>query len=63
VLLALRDCSPDSIHLVAIGCEADIPPPRAAYRLDVIDHLRHQRAIFAVMHTGVLAQRYGNVRA
>jgi hypothetical protein len=30
--MALRDYSPD-----AIGCEADMPPPRAAYRLDVID--------------------------
>jgi hypothetical protein len=25
--------------------------------------MRHQRAIFAVMHNGVLAQRCGNVRA
>jgi hypothetical protein len=25
-------------------------------------HLRHQRAIFAVMHSGVLPQRCGNVR-
>jgi hypothetical protein len=25
-------------------------------------HLRHQRAMFAVMHSGVVAQRCGNVR-
>src|SRR5262249_54867924 len=28
-----------------------------------LTHLRHQRAIFAVMHSDVPAQRYGNVRA
>jgi len=27
-----------------------------------VSHLRHQRAIFAVMHNGVLPQRCGNVR-
>jgi predicted metal-binding membrane protein len=27
-----------------------------------VSHLRHQRAIFAVMHNGALPQRCGNVR-
>jgi hypothetical protein len=28
----------------------------------LLTHLRHQRAIFAVMHSGVRVQRCGNVR-
>jgi hypothetical protein len=31
--------------------------------IDAKTHLRHQRAIFAVMHSGALGQRCGNVRA
>jgi hypothetical protein len=30
--------------------------------LRISTHLRHQRAVFAVMHSDVLAQRRGNVR-
>jgi hypothetical protein len=30
--------------------------------INTIDHLRHQRAIFAVVHSGILAHRCGNVR-
>jgi hypothetical protein len=30
--------------------------------LRILTHLRHQRAVFAVMHSDVLAQPRGNVR-
>jgi len=38
--------------------------PRPPRRINAtrLTHLRHQRAIFAVMHSGVLPQRRGNVR-
>jgi hypothetical protein len=37
--------------------ECVVSVDRAAF-----DHLRHQRAMFAVMHSGVRVQRCGNVR-
>src|SRR5262249_30127 len=40
--------------------KADVEPTSPSDR--VWTHLRHHRAIFAVMHSGVLPQRYGNVR-
>jgi hypothetical protein len=42
------------IIMSAIGAEPDMRR--------YLTHLRHQRAIFAVMHSGVRVQRCGNVR-
>ena len=60
----------------ALGTELPIPNVRSSVAnggkaekicsirvLRILTHLRHQRAFFAVMHSGVLAQRCGNVRA
>src|SRR5215831_15824898 len=45
-----------------IGGVADIPQASRAHDVTRLTHLRRQRVIFAVMHSGVRLQRYGNVR-
>src|SRR5262245_44016681 len=51
-------------HPFVICCKAAFgsnPDIEATSTNDRSTHLRHHRAIFAVMHSGLLAQRYGNV--
>jgi hypothetical protein len=52
--------STDVRSTTAFGGNPDIEQTSPNER--VWTHLRHQRAIFAVMHSGVLPQRRGNVR-
>jgi hypothetical protein len=46
----------------AIGAKRTWQERRERGDLTKLTHLRHQRAIFAVMHSGILAHRRGNVR-
>src|SRR5215831_15658076 len=55
--------SDKALHLSLIGLQTvKISCTRQVVRCHLLIHLRHQRAIFAVMHSDVLAQRRANVR-
>src|SRR5262249_7223420 len=61
-LLALSGYTEASVRLSALGAKRTSGERRGTPIRTKMTHLRHQRAIFAVMHSGVRVQRCGNVR-